>query len=191
MPTTPQPARRSDSQRNRDTILSVAQELLSENAATSLSEIARRSGVGPATLYRHFPDRRALLTALSQDNLEELEQAVASVPEDDPDRFEHVLVQVSLTLARCAPLTRILLDERLTSAGTAAAVRVESLFEPVLRQSQSLGTVRRDAETSDVMFVLNMIQAAIATADDATGRTAAARRAVRVVLPSFLAPPGE
>src|SRR5690242_18117525 len=48
-------------------IISAAQELLAEQhpAALSMTEIARRSGVGRATIYRHFTDKEALLDAIA------------------------------------------------------------------------------------------------------------------------------
>lgn len=56
---------RADAQRNRSHILDVAEGYFAEHGiAGSLDAIARRAGVGPGTLYRHFPNRDALLAAL-------------------------------------------------------------------------------------------------------------------------------
>jgi AcrR family transcriptional regulator len=58
-------ALRSDARRNRDHILDVAERYFSEHGVTgSLNEIAKGAGVGPGTLYRHFPSRDDLLAAL-------------------------------------------------------------------------------------------------------------------------------
>ena len=47
---------RADAQRNRDRIVEVARDLFREQGYdASLDEVARRAGVGPGTLYRHFP----------------------------------------------------------------------------------------------------------------------------------------
>jgi AcrR family transcriptional regulator len=66
-----EPARkplRADAQRNYDKILEVARVLFREKGAdTSLDEIAKRAGVGPGTLYRHFPTRDALVDAVMKD----------------------------------------------------------------------------------------------------------------------------
>jgi AcrR family transcriptional regulator len=62
-------ANRADALRNRDLLLAVAREAVTENGTdTSLREIARRAGVGIGTLYRHFPTREALLEALLESN---------------------------------------------------------------------------------------------------------------------------
>src|SRR6201996_8736357 len=58
---------RADAQRNYDKIVEVARVLFREKGAdASLDEIAKRAGVGPGTLYRHFPNRDALLDAIMQ-----------------------------------------------------------------------------------------------------------------------------
>jgi AcrR family transcriptional regulator len=58
---------RADAQRNRDRIVEVAREVFRERGYdASLDDIAKRAGVGPGTLYRHFPTRDALLDAVMQ-----------------------------------------------------------------------------------------------------------------------------
>ncbi|WP_327675611.1 TetR/AcrR family transcriptional regulator [Kitasatospora sp. NBC_00458] len=89
-PATPPAGRapRADARRNRDRVLEVAAEVVSEQGAqASLRDIARRADVGLGTLYRHFPTRDALLEALLRrrfellaERAEELAAAVA------PDR---------------------------------------------------------------------------------------------------------
>lgn len=58
-------APRSDARRNRDHILDIAEQYFAENGVGgSLDAIAKQAGVGAGTLYRHFPNREALLAAL-------------------------------------------------------------------------------------------------------------------------------
>ena len=58
---------RADAKRNRDRIVEVAREVFRERGYdASLDDIAKRAGVGPGTLYRHFPTREALLDAVMQ-----------------------------------------------------------------------------------------------------------------------------
>ena len=58
---------RADAKRNRDRIVEVAREVFREQGYdASLDEVARRAGVGPGTLYRHFPKRENLLDAVMQ-----------------------------------------------------------------------------------------------------------------------------
>jgi AcrR family transcriptional regulator len=56
---------RADARRNYDKILATARIVFTERGTdASLDEIAKRAGVGPGTLYRHFPTREALVDAL-------------------------------------------------------------------------------------------------------------------------------
>jgi AcrR family transcriptional regulator len=59
---------RSHARRNRERIIDAARDALTGTGEdTSLNEIARRAGVGIGTLFRHFPNREALLEALTQE----------------------------------------------------------------------------------------------------------------------------
>ena len=54
-------------------MLTAAREAFAEGGeSTALEEIARRAGVGIGTLYRHFPNRQALLEALYVNEVEEV-----------------------------------------------------------------------------------------------------------------------
>jgi AcrR family transcriptional regulator len=74
----PPPTRkpRADAERNRERILEVAKGVFTrDGAAASLDEIARLSGVGNATLYRHFPTRDGLIGAVYRSEVEKLAAA--------------------------------------------------------------------------------------------------------------------
>jgi AcrR family transcriptional regulator len=59
---------RADAQRNYDKLVEAAREVFAERGTEgSLDEIAKRAGVGPGTLYRHFPTREDLIGALMRD----------------------------------------------------------------------------------------------------------------------------
>jgi AcrR family transcriptional regulator len=67
---------RADAQRNRERILETAKEAFTRSGAdASLDDIAERAGVGPGTLYRHFPTREALLAAVYRTEVEKLAAA--------------------------------------------------------------------------------------------------------------------
>jgi len=78
---------RADAQRNYDTIVATARQVFSESGANaSLDEIAKRAGVGPGTLYRHFPTRSDLHRAVLEDWMAEVEREgnrIAAI--EDPD----------------------------------------------------------------------------------------------------------
>ncbi|WP_250293961.1 TetR/AcrR family transcriptional regulator [Streptomyces atroolivaceus] len=77
---------RTDKQRNRTHILEVAEEFFAEQGITgSMDAIAKRAGIGPGTLYRHFPNREALLAALLQARDEELEARRVAIEREVTD----------------------------------------------------------------------------------------------------------
>jgi AcrR family transcriptional regulator len=75
-PTPPARKPRADAKRNRERILEIAKEAFTREGATaSLDDIARRSDVGNATLYRHFSTREALIEAVYRSEVEKLAAA--------------------------------------------------------------------------------------------------------------------
>jgi AcrR family transcriptional regulator len=86
---------RSDAQRNVDALLAAATELFAaEGVDVSVRAIAARAGVGTATLYRHFPQRSDLITAVFR---RELDACAAEAPKlsaaHDPDEALTLWIQ--------------------------------------------------------------------------------------------------
>src|SRR5215470_16214044 len=76
---------RTDALRNRERILEVAKQSFSRSGANaSLDEIAKEAGVGPGTLYRHFPTREELLLAVYRSEMEKLAAAEEKFTEELP-----------------------------------------------------------------------------------------------------------
>jgi len=74
-----------DAQRNRERLLEVAKEAFTRlGANASLDDIARQAGVGPGTLYRHFPTRDALIEAVYRAGVEKLAAAARDFAETMP-----------------------------------------------------------------------------------------------------------
>ncbi|WP_074374317.1 TetR/AcrR family transcriptional regulator [Vibrio spartinae] len=66
---------RADAKKNYDNLLSIAWDVFAEQGANaSLREVARRAGVGMGTLYRHFPNREALLEPILRERFDRLTQ---------------------------------------------------------------------------------------------------------------------
>jgi AcrR family transcriptional regulator len=64
---------RADARRNRGRLIVAAREAFTEHGSEApLDDIAKRAGVGPGTLYRHFPTRESLLAAVYLDDIEAL-----------------------------------------------------------------------------------------------------------------------
>jgi AcrR family transcriptional regulator len=79
------PARRADAERNREKVLAAARAAFADpDADISMAEVARRAGVGMATLYRNFSSRRELLEALYIDEVDAVIEAAETVDGDTP-----------------------------------------------------------------------------------------------------------
>ena len=79
---------RTDARRNLDRLLAAARDAFAEQGpAAPLDEIARRAGVGIATLYRRFPDRQALARAVALDTWERVIEAASQSLAEEPDAF--------------------------------------------------------------------------------------------------------
>jgi len=76
---------RADAERNRARVLEVAKEAFTRSGPdASLDDIAKQAGVGPGTLYRHFPSREALIEAVYRTEVEKLAAAERNFAETMP-----------------------------------------------------------------------------------------------------------
>lgn len=172
-----QTPRRRDAQRNRSAIVQAASEAMTTpRPAVGMSEIARRAGVGQATLYRHFPDRDALTAAVVGHQLERLELLVAAGP-DDPACFRRVLAEALRTQVTMRPL--VFLVRRMEARDRRRFTeRVLGLLTGPLRRAQEGGYVRLDLVPSDLTLLFTMVEGVIESAAD----VAAARRSIELAL---------
>jgi AcrR family transcriptional regulator len=156
------PPMRADARRNYEALLAAADEVftaLGPNA--SLDEIARRAGVGNATLYRHFPDRRDLLVAVCVGEVEAL-CAVGAELEAEPDvglaftRWLHAYIDhVSSKQGLASAFTTGRRDDSELIAACQSAVA--AVGTSLLQRAQDAGAVRGDVELSHVVTLVNAI----------------------------------
>ena len=176
-----QPARRRDAQRNRAAIVRAASEAMtSRRPAVGMPEIARRAGVGQATLYRHFPDRYALADAVIGYQLDRLAGCVAAQREH-PGGFRPMLDEILRAQVTMRPL--VLLARRLEPAVQSRHQRrIVSLLAEPLRQAQDHGHVRKDLVPGDVVLLFTMVEGVVADATDITAAQTAAGRLIDLAL---------
>jgi AcrR family transcriptional regulator len=182
MTTTLEGPRRKDARRNHEAILAAARALFAESADAPMYEIARRAGVGQATLYRHFPDRRNLAAALLAEQMERTER-IATEYAGDPDAFFVLLRDIVETMAGFHALGALARED--ACLGTALAIRRQRLVELLkgpIRDAKAAGTLRRDVTMDDVFLVVSMIKGAVERADGAAARAAAASRGLALVV---------
>ena len=150
--------KRADARRNYERVLTAAREAFAEGGeSTALEEIARRAGVGIGTLYRHFPNRQALLEALYVNEVEEVCRSAARFDSTDPwENLNGWFERLIGYLATKRALSHELLNYLDTDAQLFQECRA-SLYaagEPLLRRAQDAGAVRPDVEFSDVMHMV-------------------------------------
>jgi AcrR family transcriptional regulator len=80
-PNEPEPneSLRADAQHNRERILEAAREAFAVSGDASLNSIAKKAGVGPGTLYRHFPSREVLVLAVYRYDVQQLADSAADL----------------------------------------------------------------------------------------------------------------
>jgi AcrR family transcriptional regulator len=147
--------KRADAQRNYAKVLTAARAAFAEGGeATSLEEIARRAGVGIGTLYRHFPNRQALLEAVYVGEVEEVCRSAGSFEDADPwEALNGWFERLIGYLATKRALAGELLNYMDQDAPLFKVCRT-SLFEagePLLKRAQEAGAVRSDVTISDVI----------------------------------------
>ena len=72
-------------------ILAMATQVLVQQPDATMAEIAAASGVGRATVYRHFPTRDVLMEALAADALQVLASRIEDASRDDTTVPEAIL----------------------------------------------------------------------------------------------------
>ena len=152
--------RRSDAFANIARIVAAAQQVFArEGASATLSQVAAAAGVSEATLYRHFPNRQALATAVYENVFDtEITPAVLALSESPPHAYIDALAQLEDVMSAQRPLLASLDD--LASLTTELILRDRELFEDVLMQAQARGNLRTDLTADEVATFVAMITTA-------------------------------
>jgi AcrR family transcriptional regulator len=152
---------RADAQRNRAAIIEAAAVLLRRDGANaSLEEIARRAGVGSATLHRHFRGRRALLEAVFVDRVEQMCAEADRIGEQVPAR-EALWVWLRHIAQHCADEKALAVLMRSVGAGEAAQNRSFGLLgsagQGLLDRAAAVGAVRPGVTIEELLLIVNAV----------------------------------
>lgn len=160
------PTRRSDASENRDKILVAARAAFAEETAeVSMAEVSRRAGVGMATLYRNFADRRALLEAIYADEVDDLCRAALVVDGDTAGaRLENWLRAFFDFALSKRPVAALLIaqTDRANPVFDTSRDRVIAAGLLLLATAQADGEVRPDLTIEQVLDLVRAV-AAIST----------------------------
>ncbi|MDQ8044368.1 MAG: TetR family transcriptional regulator [Solirubrobacteraceae bacterium] len=160
-------ARRADAQQNRTKLLEVAAGMLAADGETSLNAIAKAAGVGPGTLYRHFPTREALILAVYQHDVLGLVDEAPRLLEEHPPLDALAAWYRKLT-------AHIRLKHGLGDALTATekAHATEKSYGPVIAATTLIldagvadGTIRAGVDPDDVLLLMSALWRTPQTAD--------------------------
>ena len=174
---------RADAERNRERILKAAkQEFTRSGADASLEEIARKAGVGPGTLYRHFPTREELLVAVYRSETDKLAAAERALAERLPPiealrAWLLLFVDAVETKKIIAPVLNTLIGDPKKVFEASHAQLHEAIHALVKRAIRS-GDIRRDLDPGD------LLRAVVGVANFATSPDwqQSARRLVEILI---------
>jgi AcrR family transcriptional regulator len=156
---------RADARRNREQVLRTAQQLFAtEGLSVSLDEIARRAGVGPGTVHRHFPAKEALYLAVAIDQIEQLvAEAEVLAAADDPAALFTLLSKMMANGAENVTVKSALVAAEfdLRTAAPDVAADLTRHVADLLDRAHAAGAVRHDLTAEEVMALVAGAFAAI------------------------------
>ena len=148
---------RADARRNRERLLAAARDVFVEHGADApLDDVARRAGVGIATLYRHFPDRPALLREVALDLIGRSADEAGKALAEEPDAFvalgRYMHRALDLRIAAVMPelIGRIGMDDELRAARAASV----GPLDQIIAAARADGSLRPDVASGDVGLLL-------------------------------------
>jgi AcrR family transcriptional regulator len=163
MPTKPSQSTRrkprADAQRNRQRILEVAKEAFTRfGANASLDDIAKESGVGPGTLYRHFPTREELLKVVYRTELEKLAAAeqkfAATMPPIEALRAWMLLFVDAIAMKQiiAAALNTLVGDHK--KVFETSYSQIHEAIRALVKRGVKSGDIRKDVDPIDLLRAL-------------------------------------
>jgi AcrR family transcriptional regulator len=164
-------ALRADARRNRERVLAAAQEVFAESGpGAPIDAVADRAGVGPGTVYRHFPTKEALFEAVVQARVEDL-VADAAARAGDPDAGAAFFGFLS-RLADEAVVKRDVSEALAGPVPVADDVRQRmfAALDVLLQRAQESGAVRTDVRTVELIALVKGLISGLQAADDRHAR---------------------
>ncbi len=180
---------RRDARDNREAILAAARALFADSADVAMAQVARRAGVGQATLYRNFPSRGALAAEILDESVERI-AALAAEHAGQADAFFVILrglIDSMVNLYGVAVLARR--DAETDSHLQDTRQRIRELLTEPLCDAKAAGTLRRDVSIDDVFLMFGMARGAMEGLADSGARSGVAHRVLALILGGIEATP--
>ncbi|MFE6889028.1 TetR/AcrR family transcriptional regulator [Streptomyces sp. NPDC057694] len=153
---------RADARRNYERLLATARTAFAEHGTgASLEDVARGAGVGIGTLYRHFPNRYALMSAVFEEAVTELlDRSRALLDAPQPCSALVAWLRDIITHAgEYRGLSRALMSasQDASSALAPCSTPMREAGQALLSRAQESGAVRGDVSITDLMQLTNAI----------------------------------
>jgi AcrR family transcriptional regulator len=158
-PSTVRPLR-ADARQNYERLITAAAAAIGElGPNVSLEEVAKRAGVGIGTLYRHFPNRQALLEAVYRDqvnmNCTRGRELLATMPPAEAlQLWLHSLLTHNLSMRG---LKEALMAGEISPQTSECKAMMHEVGGELLARAQAMGAVRSDIEISDLLRLVHSI----------------------------------
>ncbi|MFI2027152.1 TetR/AcrR family transcriptional regulator [Streptomyces buecherae] len=169
--------RRRDAQRNRARLVEAASALFDEvgTEAAAMNDIARRAGVGPGTLWRHFPDKETLTAEVvgqSLDDLADLAGELLAAP-DQPDALARWVAALVRHITRYRGLATSYAQAARAADGPLGArcQAVERAAAELVAHARERGQVRADLTAAELIQLATAVAWAAETAAGPTAPT--------------------
>ncbi|MCZ4118502.1 TetR/AcrR family transcriptional regulator [Streptomyces sp. H39-S7] len=155
------PRLRADATRNRERIVAAAREAFVEHGAeVPLDEVARRAGVGNATLYRHFADRAELVREVVLSVMARITERTEAALAQEPDAFEalrrFVFESAEDRVGALCPMLSEAFDGN-HPAIFAARDRLNRSIEDIMDRARTSGQLRTDIAVGDLMVAITQL----------------------------------
>lgn len=153
--------RRADARRNREALVHAARQVFDEQGADApLDDIARRAGVGNATMYRHFPARCDLVVAVYAEEVSALEaEGQARLTDDSPDGalFRWLATFIDHVATKRALATAVPEDSERSALFAQWHQQMHEIAAALLDRARRAGAVPPDLDEVDLLALANGI----------------------------------
>ena len=178
---------RRDAERNHETIVTAAIVVLADAPEATMAEIASASKTGRSTLYRHFPDRAALVSAIYGRVVAEAGEIIARRLDEGADEEPgDVLIDLIAELAGLGDRYRFLVNHEHFGQAKKHAQHWPrpTPLQRFIARAQAAGTLRDDLETDWLALVVGHLIGAAARYEltDAAARRVMIEATVRSLL---------
>ena len=151
---------RADARRNRERILESARAVFAQcGAGAQIDDVAREAGVGVGTVYRHFPNKEALLVELMREKFRLFAARGRETLDQDGEPFElliDLLRSNAETAASDAAVQHALVGagEHIWLHAVAEQNELIAITEELLARARRAGTIRPDIGGMDIGMLM-------------------------------------